>query len=78
MDAIATFPPRTIHNENGDWSGVILSVADYQNFLRLLMKHSDWDSLPTYLQDAIDNLLADEAEQESHETISLGSVDISA
>ncbi len=65
------FPPRAILDENGNCTGVILDVSDYQRFLRLLAKHSDWNTLPAYLQDAIDNMLADEAEQEAGETVSL-------
>ena len=30
-------------------------------FLRVLAAHIDWEKLPPYLQDAIDNMLADEA-----------------
>jgi hypothetical protein len=37
--------------------------------LRLLAHHVDWEELPEHLQDAIDNVLADEAEAESAETI---------
>ncbi|NKQ35081.1 MAG: hypothetical protein HF973_05630 [Chloroflexi bacterium] len=66
-----TFPPRTILDENGNRTGVIIGVTDYQRFLKLLAKHSDWNALPPYLQDAIDNMLADEAEQEAGETVSL-------
>ena len=65
------FPPRTIHDEDGDWTGVILSVPDFQTFLRLLIEHADWENLPAYLQDAVDNMLADEAEAEKGEHISL-------
>jgi hypothetical protein len=65
------FPPRTIHDENGAWTGVILSVPDFQTFLRLLIEHADWENLPTYLQDAVDNMLADEAEAEEGEYVSL-------
>jgi len=59
-----SFPPRTIHDENGTWTGVILSVPDFQTFLRLLIEYADWENLPSYLQDAVDNMLADEAEEE--------------
>jgi hypothetical protein len=65
------FPPRTIHDENGVWTGVILSVPDFQTFLRLLIEHADWENLPAYLQDAVDNMLADEAEAEEGEYVSL-------
>jgi hypothetical protein len=66
-----SFPPRTIHDENGTWTGVILSVPDFQTFLRLLIEYADWESLPSYLQDAVDNMLADEAEEEEGEYVSL-------
>jgi hypothetical protein len=33
----------------------------------VLAKNADWETLPRYLQDAIDNLLADEAEAEGGE-----------
>jgi hypothetical protein len=64
-----SFPPRTIHDENGTWTGVILSVPDFQIFLRLLIEYADWESLPSYLQDAVDNMLA--AEEEEGEYVSL-------
>ncbi|MFQ5421840.1 MAG: hypothetical protein ACE5EY_15930 [Anaerolineae bacterium] len=71
IPAQTIFPPRTILDENGNWTGVILGVSDYQRFLRLLAEYSDWNTLPAYLQDAVDNMLADEAEREAGETISL-------
>lgn len=62
------FPPRMIYNENGEIVGTILAYADFQTFLRILAQNADWEKLPRYLQDAIDNMLADEAEQEHGET----------
>jgi hypothetical protein len=53
--------PHLIHDAHGQVVGVILPYADYQSLLRSLAAHADWESLPPYLQDAIDNLLADEA-----------------
>jgi hypothetical protein len=46
-------------------------VPDFQTFLRLLIEHADWENLPAYLQDAVDNMLADEAEAEEGEYVSL-------
>lgn len=63
----ASFPPRTIHDEKGAVVGVILAVGDYTRFLHVLAERSDWDDLPPYLQDAVDNLLADGAEAEAGE-----------
>ena len=60
-------PPRTIHDEKGAVVGVILAVSDYSRFVHLLAERSDWDDLPAHLQDAVDNLLADEAEAEGGE-----------
>ncbi|MBI4735216.1 MAG: hypothetical protein HY766_04020 [candidate division NC10 bacterium] len=54
-------PPRLVSDEKGQVVEVILNYADYENFLRVLAQHADWETLPPYLQDAIDNLLADEA-----------------
>ena len=56
-----TYPPRTIHDEHGEVIGVVLSQSDYRLFLRVLASYADWEVLPPYLQDAIDNMLADEA-----------------
>jgi hypothetical protein len=67
MQPGTTYPPRTILDENGQEAGFILSPGDYRAWLKLLSRHADWESLPQYLQDRIDNLLADEAEQEGGE-----------
>ncbi len=61
------FPPRMIYDESGEIVGTILAYADYQTYLRVIAKNVDWEKLPLYLQDAVDNMLADEAEAESGE-----------
>jgi len=61
------YPPRTIQDEHGQVVGVVLSQSDYRLFLRILAAYADWDTLPSYLQDAIDNVLADEAQAEEGE-----------
>ncbi len=68
IPAELNFPPRMIYNENGEIVGTILAYADYQTYLRILAQNADWEKLPRYLQDAIDNMLADEAEAERGET----------
>jgi hypothetical protein len=60
--------PHLIHDEDGKIAGVILSYTDYQTFLRVLAAYTDWETLPPYLQDAIDNMLADEALAEESES----------
>lgn len=64
-------PPRLVSDEKGQVVEVILNYADYKNFLRVLAQHADWETLPPYLQDAIDNLLADEAIAEGGSSIPL-------
>jgi hypothetical protein len=64
-------PPRLVSDENGQVVGVILNYADYEQFLRILARHADWETLPPYLQDAIDNLLAEEAIAEEGPAIPL-------
>ena len=59
------YPPRMIHDEKGKIIGAILAYSDYRTFLRVIAQHADWEKLPLYLQDAIDNMLADEAEAEN-------------
>ncbi len=57
-------PPRYVQNERGETVEVIVSIEDYERYLRTLAKHADWETLPAYLQDAIDHLLASEARAE--------------
>ena len=62
-----SYPPRMIYDEKGDIVGTILAYSDYRAFLKVLAKHADWELLPSYLQDEIDNMLADEAIEEGGE-----------
>jgi hypothetical protein len=57
-------PPRFVQNEQGEIIDVIVSYDDYRQFLRALAAHVDWATLPPYLQDAIDHLLAEDAKAE--------------
>jgi hypothetical protein len=62
-EAAAVFhvPPKMVQNDRGEIVEVILSYADYKNFLQFLADYVDWELLPSYLQDAVDHLLAEEA-----------------
>ncbi len=42
---------------------------DFLTFLRTIAKHSDWENLPEYLQDAIDRLLIDEVRNEKNDAV---------
>lgn len=68
MAEIAGFAPRIIYDQNGNPESVLLNYSEYQTLLRLLAYHADWDELPEQLQDAIDNVLADDAEGEGGES----------
>ena len=74
MAETITFAPRTIHDATGNLEGVILDYRAYRVLLRLLAHYADWNELPEYLQVAIDNVLADEAEAEGEQPVSLASV----
>lgn len=67
MIETSVFPSRTIHDSSGKLEGIILDYREYQLLLRLLVHYADWEELPPFLQDAIDNMLADEAESEGGE-----------
>ncbi len=69
-----TFSPRTIYDSSGRLEGIILDYYEYRALLRLLAESVDWEELPEHLQDAIDNILADDAESESTKEISLSSI----
>jgi hypothetical protein len=64
-------PPKMVPNDRGETVEVILSYNEYRAFLRFLADYVDWASLPGYLQDAIDHLLAEEARAEPGEPIPL-------
>ncbi len=62
--AVFHMPPKMVQNDRGEIVEVILSYADYKAFLHFLAEYVDWESLPSYLQDAVDHLLAEEAKIE--------------
>ena len=66
-----TYPPHTIQDEHGETVGVVLSRHDYRLFLRVLASHTNWETLPPYLQDEIDIMLADEALAEGKAPLAL-------
>jgi len=64
-------PPRLVSDEKGRTVEVILGYEDYRSLLRLVARHADWEALPPHLQDAIDNVLADDALAEEGQAIPL-------
>ncbi len=63
--------PRFVSDATGRTLEVVLPYAEYQELLRLLARHVDWETLPPYLQDAVDNMLADDALAEGGASIPL-------
>jgi hypothetical protein len=60
-----------VSDEKGRVVEVILGYEEYRSLLRLVARHADWETLPPHLQDAIDNVLADEALAEEGQAIPL-------
>ena len=67
-------PPRFVQNEHGEIVEVIVSYDDYRHFLRSLAAHADWETLPSYLQDAVDHLLAEDAKTDTGTSMPLRTV----
>lgn len=57
-------PPKLVYDNSGKVIEIILAYQDYRVFLKTLAVTADWESLPPYLQDAIDAMLAREARRE--------------
>ena len=57
-------PPKMVYDDAGRLIEVILSAEDFRAYLRSLLNEADWETLPKYLQDAIDLLLIDEVRHE--------------
>ena len=53
-------PPKFIYDDSGHLVEVILAAEDFMAYLRELAVEEDWETLPVYLQDAVDRLLIDE------------------
>lgn len=64
-------PPKLVYDDEGRLIEVILSAEDYLAYLREVAAEADWESLPPHLQDAVDQLLIDEARAAGEETVDL-------
>ncbi|HRQ41512.1 MAG TPA: hypothetical protein PLD25_26630 [Chloroflexota bacterium] len=67
-------PPKLVYDESGHLIEVILSAKDYRAYLQTVASESDWESLPAYLQDAIDQMLIDEVRSEKSATVDFDAV----
>ncbi|MFQ5629628.1 MAG: hypothetical protein ACE5I1_12765 [bacterium] len=62
-------PPKMVYDDTGQLVEVILSAKDFLAYLRTLIKEADWESLPEYLQDAVDRLLIDDVRKEKADAV---------
>lgn len=61
---VISSPPKMVYDDAGHLIEVILSADDYRKYLRAVASEADWETLPSYIQDAIDQMLIDEARKE--------------
>jgi hypothetical protein len=57
-------PPKMVYDDAGHLIEVILSADDYRKYLREVASEADWEALPSYIQDAIDQMWIDEVRKE--------------
>ena len=67
-------PPKMVYDESGELVEVILSARDFKSYLRDLAQEEDWETLPDFLQDAIDLLLIEEVRHEKEGALDLDAV----
>lgn len=67
-------PPKLVYDDEGRLVEVIFSAEDYIAYLRSIAAEEDWETLPPYLQDAIDRMLIDEVRSADEDTFDLDAV----
>jgi hypothetical protein len=67
-------PPKMVYDDAGRLVEVILSAEDFLVYLRSVVSEHDWETLPGYLQDAIDRMLIDEVRKEKETALDLDGV----
>ncbi len=67
-------PPKFIYDDSGHLVEVILAAEDFMAYLRAIAADEDWETLPVYLQDAVDRLLIDEVRIEKDSALDLETV----
>lgn len=67
-------PPKLVYDEANELVEVVLSADDFRAYLRAVANDSDWDALPTFLQDAVDLLLIDDVRGERDDAIDFNEV----
>jgi hypothetical protein len=67
-------PPKMVYDDAGRLIEVILSAEDFLAYLRAVASEHDWETLPNYLQDAIDRMLIDEVREEKESVLDLDAI----
>ncbi len=60
--------PKWVYDDSGEVIEVILGYDDFKTLLQKVARETDWETLPLHLQDAVDTMLMDEANEENSET----------
>ena len=60
--------PKWVYDDSGEIIEVILGYDDFKMLLQKVARETDWETLPLHLQDAVDAMLMDEANEENSET----------
>ena len=60
--------PKWVYDDSGEVIEVILGYDDFKTLLQKVARETDWETLPLHLQDAVDALLMEEANEEDSET----------
>ena len=60
--------PKWVYDDSGEVIEVILGYDDFKILIQKVARETDWETLPLHLQDAVDAMLMDEANEENSET----------
>ncbi|MYB59734.1 MAG: hypothetical protein F4Y39_05585 [Gemmatimonadetes bacterium] len=60
--------PKWVYDDSGEVIEVILGYDDFKTLIQKVAQETDWETLPPHLQDAVDAMLMDEANEENSET----------
>ena len=60
--------PKWVYDDSGEVIEVILGYDDFKTLLQKVARETDWETLPPHLQDAVDTMLMEEANEENSET----------
>lgn len=60
--------PKWVYDDSGEVIEVILRYDDFKTLLQKVARETDWETLPPHLQDAVDAMLMEEANEENSES----------